>query len=151
MKETVKLLAPVSGQAIEMTKVHDPMFAEKDMGEGFGIVPISQEVVAPVAGKVMLVASTKHAVGFRTNDGLEVLVHMGGDTVELNGAPFELFVKEGDTVKAGQKIAMMDIAAVKKAGKGTDVVVAITNTAAKVKEIQVNKGLYSARFLLPDM
>lgn len=140
MKGTVKMLAPVSGQAIEMTEVHDPMFSEKAMGEGFGIIPNDQTIVAPVSGKVMLVASTKHAVGFSTDDGLEVLVHMGVDTVELNGAPFELFVKEGDTVKAGDTIATMDIDAIKKAGKVTDVIVAITNTAKMVKEIQVNKG-----------
>ncbi|CAJ1178741.1 glucose PTS transporter subunit IIA [Companilactobacillus nantensis] len=140
MKGTVKMLAPVSGQAIEMTEVHDPMFSEKAMGEGFGVIPNDQTIVAPVSGKVMLVASTKHAVGFSTDDGFEVLVHMGVDTVELNGAPFELFVKEGDTVKAGDTIATMDIDAIKKAGKVTDVIVAITNTAKMVKDIQVNKG-----------
>ncbi|KRN99336.1 glucose PTS transporter subunit IIA [Companilactobacillus kimchiensis] len=144
MKGTVKMLAPVSGQAIDMAEVHDPMFSEKDMGEGYGIIPNSQDIVAPVTGKVMLVASTKHAIGFSTDDGLEVLVHMGVDTVELNGAPFNLFVKEGDTVKAGDKIATMDIDAVKKAGKVTDVIVAITNTAKTVKEIHVNKGAVKA-------
>ena len=140
MKGTIKMLAPVSGQAIGMSDVHDPMFSEKAMGEGYGIIPNSKEIVAPVSGKIMLVASTKHAIGFSTDDGLEVLVHMGVDTVELDGAPFELFVKEGDTVKAGQKIATMDIDAVKKAGKVTDVIVAITNTAKTVKEIQVHQG-----------
>ncbi|MQS96958.1 glucose PTS transporter subunit IIA [Companilactobacillus halodurans] len=140
MKSTVKMLAPVSGQVVEMTEVHDPMFSEKAMGEGFGVIPNSQKVVAPVSGKVMLVASTKHAVGLKTDDGLEVLVHMGVDTVELNGAPFETFVKEGDSVKAGDKIATMDLDAVKKAGKVTDIIVAITNTAKAVKEIHVEKG-----------
>jgi len=140
MKGTVKMLAPVSGQAVGIADVHDPMFSEKAMGEGYGVIPNSQEVVAPVSGKIMLVASTKHAVGISTDDGLEVLVHMGVDTVELNGAPFNLFVKEGDTVKAGQKIATMDIDAVKKAGKVTDVIVAITNTAKTVKEIKVDSG-----------
>ena len=140
MKGTVKMLAPVSGQAVKIADVHDPMFSEKAMGDGYGVIPNSQEIVAPVGGKVMLVASTKHAVGISTDDGLEVLVHMGVDTVELHGAPFNLFVKEGDTVKAGQKIATMDIDAVKKAGKVTDVIVAITNTAKTVKEILVNTG-----------
>ena len=140
MKSTIKMLAPVSGQAIAMAEVHDPMFSEKAMGEGYGIIPTSQDIIAPVTGKVMLVASTKHAVGFSTDDGLEVLVHMGVDTVELNGAPFNVFVKEGDTVKAGDKIATMDIDAIKKAGKVTDVIVAITNTAKMVKDIHVDKG-----------
>ena len=140
MKGTAKMLAPISGQVIKMTEVHDPMFSEKAMGEGFGVVPSGQEVVAPVSGKVMLVASTKHAIGFSTDDGLEVLVHMGVDTVELDGAPFELFVKEGDTVKAGDKIATMDVDAVKKAGKVTDVIVAVTNTASVVKDISIKEG-----------
>lgn len=140
MKGTVKMLAPVAGRAVEITEVHDPMFSEKAMGEGYGVFPTSHEIVAPVSGKVMLVASTKHAIGFSTADGLEVLVHMGVDTVELNGTPFELFVKEGDSVKAGQKIATMDTEAVKKASKVTDVIVAITNTAKTVKEIHVNSG-----------
>ncbi|WP_201307809.1 glucose PTS transporter subunit IIA [Companilactobacillus farciminis] len=144
MKGTVKMLAPVSGQAVDITEVHDPMFSEKAMGEGYGVFPNSHEIVAPVSGKVMLVASTKHAIGFSTADGLEVLVHMGVDTVELNGTPFELFVKEGDSVKAGQKIALMDTEAVKKAGKVTDVIVAITNTAKAVKEIHVNAGVVKA-------
>lgn len=136
----IKMLAPVSGQAVEMSEVHDPMFSEKAMGEGFGVIPDDQTIVAPVSGKVMLVASTKHAVGLVTDDGFEVLVHMGVDTVELNGTPFELFVKEGDKVNAGDTIATMDIDAVKKAGKVTDVIVAITNTAKMVKEIHVTKG-----------
>ncbi|MFH5811636.1 glucose PTS transporter subunit IIA [Companilactobacillus sp. FL22-1] len=140
MKGSVKLLAPVSGKVIEMTKVHDPMFSAKDMGEGFGVIPNDSTIVAPVSGKVMLVASTKHAVGFTTDDGLEVLVHMGVDTVELNGTPFEVFIKEGDTVKAGDKIATMDLDAVNKAGKATDIIVAITNTAKVVKEIHVTTG-----------
>lgn len=95
MKEVIKMLAPVDGQAIGITEVHDPMFSEKDMGDGFGVIPTNNEILAPVSGKVMLVASTKHAIGFKTDDGLEVLLHMGVDTVELNGTPFELFVKEG--------------------------------------------------------
>ncbi|WCG34867.1 glucose PTS transporter subunit IIA [Companilactobacillus farciminis] len=144
MKGTVKMLAPVSGRAVDITEVHDPMFSEKAMGEGYGVFPNSHEIVAPVSGKVMLVASTKHAIGFSTADGLEVLVHMGVDTVELNGTPFELFVKEGDSVKAGQKIALMDTEAIKKAGKVTDVIVAITNTAKTVKEIHVNAGVVKA-------
>lgn len=144
MKGTVKMLAPVSGQAVDITEVHDPMFSEKAMGEGYGVFPNSHEIVAPVSGKVMLVALTKHAIGFSTADGLEVLVHMGVDTVELNGTPFELFVKEGDSVKAGQKIALMDTEAIKKAGKVTDVIVAITNTTKAVKEIHVNAGVVKA-------
>ena len=130
----------MSGNVIDMTAVHDKMFSEKMMGDGFAVIPNSDEVVAPVSGSVMMVASTKHAIGYKTDDGLEVLVHMGIDTVELKGAPFNILVKQGDKVKAGQKVATMDVAQVKAAKKPTDVVVAITNSKDKVKEVRVNKG-----------
>ncbi|WP_125764579.1 glucose PTS transporter subunit IIA [Companilactobacillus hulinensis] len=140
MKNIVNMLAPVSGDSVKISSVHDPMFSEKAMGEGYGVIPSDSSIVAPVSGKVVLVASTKHAIGLDTDDGLEVLIHMGVDTVELNGEPFDVYVKEGDTVKAGQQIATMDVAKIKDAGKVTDVIVAITNTAMVLKEIKVHEG-----------
>lgn len=140
MKNTINMLSPVSGVLVKITDVHDPMFSEKAMGDGFGVVPSDSNIVSPVSGEVVLVASTKHAIGIDTDDGLEVLVHMGVDTVEMDGEPFNVYVKEGDTIKAGQKLATMDIAKVKNAGKVTDVIVAITNTASILKEINVHVG-----------
>ena len=143
-KTTDVLSSPVIGKVQALENVADPVFAQKVMGEGFGIVPEDEKVYSPITATVTSVFKTKHAIGFSTADGLEVLVHMGVDTVELNGTPFELFVKEGDSVKAGQKIALMDTEAIKKAGKVTDVIVAITNTAKTVKEIHVNAGVVKA-------
>ncbi len=140
MKDQETLLSPASGKVISITEVNDPMFSEKAMGDGFGVLPNDTEIEAPISGKIMLVAPTKHAIGIAADDGLEVLIHMGVDTVELNGEPFEVNVTEGDTVQAGQKMATMDIDAIKKAGKATDIIVAITNTAKMVKEVDINAG-----------
>ena len=144
MKNVERMLAPASGQLIDITEVHDPMFSEKSMGEGFGILPSGHRIVAPVSGKIVLVASTKHAIGIDSEHGVEVLLHMGVDTVELKGAPFEILVKEGDTVEAGQDLAKMDLDAIHSAGKVTDVIVAITNTAQVLKEIHLEKGMIEA-------
>ncbi|MCH4008594.1 glucose PTS transporter subunit IIA [Companilactobacillus sp.] len=140
MKNEETLLSPATGQVIDITEVNDPMFSEKAMGDGFGVRPTDTEIEAPLSGKIMLVAPTKHAIGIAADDGLEVLIHMGVDTVELDGKPFEVFVSEGDVITAGEKIATMDIYAIKKAGKSTDIIVAITNTAKMVKEVMPNIG-----------
>jgi len=140
MKSTTDMLSPVSGELVNITKVHDPMFSEKAMGDGFGVLPNDSRIVSPVSGKIVLIASTKHAIGIDTDNGMEILIHMGVDTVELDGEPFNILVKEGDSVEAGQQIATMDIGMIKDAGKITDVIVAITNTAMVLKEIDVHPG-----------
>ena len=115
------------------------------MGDGFAVEPTGSEVYAPVSGKVTNVFPTKHAVGLLTDSGLEVLVHMGLDTVELKGEPFDVKVKEGQTVNAGDLLAVCDWNKVKQAGKGTTIVVAFTNMDA-VKEVKIDKlGQTSAK------
>ncbi|WP_057765504.1 glucose PTS transporter subunit IIA [Companilactobacillus tucceti] len=140
MSNTMNMLAPVGGNLVNISDVHDPMFSEKAMGEGFGILPNDSKIVSPVSGKVVLIASTKHAIGIDTDDGMEILLHMGVDTVELDGEPFNILIKEGDHIEAGQQIATMDIDQIKNAGKITDVIVAITNTAMVLKEIDIHVG-----------
>lgn len=144
MVQQATILAPITGEAIDITAVADQTFAKKLLGDGFGIHPTENQVVAPVSGSVELVADTKHAIGFRTDDGLEVLIHLGIDTVEMKGAPFTVAIKEGDTVKAGDKIATMDLDMIKKAGKSTDVMTVITNTAKIVDHIDVTLGNVTA-------
>lgn len=121
------IYAPVEGEVIMIGEVQDPVFSQKMMGDGFAVRPKGQEIYAPVAGTVTSIFATKHAIGILTPAGAEVLVHMGLDTVELNGAPFEVKVAEGASVTPETLLAVMDLAAVKAAGKGTDVVVAFTN------------------------
>lgn len=121
------IYAPVEGEVILIGEVTDPVFSQKMMGDGFAVRPKAQEIYAPVAGTITSIFATKHAIGILTPAGAEVLVHMGLDTVELNGAPFEIKVAEGASVTPETLLAVMDLTAVKAAGKDTDVVVAFTN------------------------
>ena len=138
------LLAPTSGEVINLSGVDDPVFAQKTLGEGFAVKPEKTQLVSPVTGKIMMVADTKHAIGFKTATGMEVLIHLGIDTVELEGKPFSVEVAAGDEVEAGQKIGIMDLAAIKTAGKDDVVVVAVTNTAEILSSIDVQLGKIDA-------
>ncbi|MEJ4099859.1 glucose PTS transporter subunit IIA [Corynebacterium mastitidis] len=135
------LIAPLSGTIIPLSEVPDPVFAKGNLGEGFGIVDTPGGTVhAPVTGTVTMIAKTKHALGIRTADGLEVLVHLGIDTVELSGGPFEVSVSKGQEVRAGEAIARMDAAAIAEAGKSTCTIVTITNSAAVASGVTVHAG-----------
>lgn len=138
------LLAPISGEVINLSGVDDPVFAQKTLGEGFAVKPEKTQLVSPVTGKIMMVADTKHAIGFKTATGMEVLIHLGIDAVELEGKPFSVEVAAGDEVEAGQKIGTMDLAAIKTAGKDDVVVVAVTNTAEILSSIDVQLGKIDA-------
>ena len=120
-----------AGEVISITEVNDAVFSEKMMGDGFAVNPSENEVVSPVNGKITNTFPTKHAIGIETDSGLEVLVHMGIDTVELKGEGFELFVKAGQVIKAGDKLAEMNLASVKEAGKETTIMVVFTNLTDK--------------------
>lgn len=120
--------APADGEVVAIDQVADPVFGTKMMGEGYAVKPTSHDVYAPVKGKITNIFETKHAIGFLTESGLEVLLHMGLDTVELKGAPFSVLVNVGDTVDENTKVATMDLERVKNSGKETDVVVVVTNS-----------------------
>ena len=135
---TETIVNVADGKVLAITEVNDPVFSQKMMGDGFGVEPVNGTVYAPVAGIVTSVFPTKHALGLLTDEGLEVLVHMGIDTVDLKGAPFTVNVKEGDKVSAGDKIAQMDLAAIQKAGKQTTIIVAFTN-AAEIESVRLEK------------
>lgn len=130
------LYAPADGKVVAITEVSDPVFSQKMMGDGFAVQPTNGTIYAPVAGTISSIFETKHAIGILTPGGAEVLVHMGLDTVELKGAPFEVLVSEGDTVTPETKIAVMDLDAVTAAGKQTDVLTVITN-AEKVRQLSL--------------
>lgn len=120
----------VDGTVIAIEAVNDQVFSQKMMGEGFAVEPTGTIVVAPLSGTVTAVFPTKHAIGMVTEDGIEVLVHMGLDTVQMTDQAFDVFVKEGDHIEQGTKIAEADWEKVRAAGKGTTVVVVFTNSAA---------------------
>lgn len=130
------LYAPADGNVVAITEVSDPVFSQKMMGDGFAVQPTNGTIYAPVAGTISSIFETKHAIGILTPGGAEVLVHMGLDTVELKGAPFEVLVSEGDTVTPETKLAVMDLDAVTAAGKQTDVLTVITN-AEKVRQLSL--------------
>jgi PTS system beta-glucosides-specific IIC component len=137
--KTVELLSPVAGRIIDITEVPDPVFSKKLVGDGFGVSdPPGGAVLAPVSGKVTMSAESKHALGFRTPDGLEVLVHLGIDTVELEGRPFALHVAKGDEVQAGQEIGTMDVEAIREGGKDATVILAVTNTPKVLASLEVS-------------
>lgn len=137
----VQLLTPVAGRLIPLSAIQDPVFSQGMMGQGFGIEPSVGKIVAPVSGEVTMVADTLHAIGFKADNGLEVLVHLGIDTVEMgNQPPFKIQIKTGDHVEAGDPIGTMDIQAVAAAGKRTTVIIAVTNSADMVEKLDAHEG-----------
>ena len=128
--ETDVFYAVANGELIDIENVDDPTFAQKMLGDGYAVIPTDGKIVAPVDGTVMTVFPTKHAIGIKTTNGLEVLVHMGIDTVELNGAPFAVAVEEGQTIKHGDLLATVDLNQITAAGKKTAMMVIITNMPA---------------------
>ena len=127
---TEEVHSVAEGQVIELEKVQDPVFSQKMMGDGFAVEPANGQIVSPVAGKVTSVFPTKHALGLVTESGLEVLVHIGLDTVSLEGKPFTVKVEEGQTVAAGDLLVEADLDAIREAGRATSTVVVFTNAAA---------------------
>ena len=133
------VVAPMTGEAIDMTTVPDPVFASLAMGNGVAIEPSEGGIYAPVTGTVTMVAGTGHAVGLLADDGTEILIHAGIDTVELNGEPFDIKVAANDQVKAGQLLIEADLDAIKAAGKPATTMVIVTNTD-DYKSVEQNYG-----------
>lgn len=127
--ERLTVVSPLAGKIIPVEEVADGVFSEKMVGDGFAVEPESDEVLAPADGEITLVFDTKHAFTMRTAQGVDLLVHMGIDTIRLNGEPFTLNIQQGDTVKAGQPIGTMDRAAILAAGYRTVTPVVVGNLA----------------------
>ncbi|MBR6896461.1 MAG: PTS transporter subunit IIBC [Lactococcus sp.] len=134
------LLNVVDGDVIAIDQVADPVFSKKMMGDGFGVNPSQTAgkvtVVAPVSGQISSIFPTKHALGITTANGIDVLVHIGLDTVELQTQPFEVLVDTGQVIKAGQALAIADLDKIKAGGKAATIVIALTNMTA-VAEFQL--------------
>lgn len=138
-KNDEELFSVAEGKVIPIADVADEVFSSKMMGDGFAVQPTDGTVFAPIAGTVVSVFPTKHALGIKTASGVEVLLHMGVDTVELKGAPFELFVQVGDKLTQGTKVAQVDLAQLAAAGKASDLIVVLTN-GELVSDYQLTKG-----------
>ncbi|KRL03546.1 glucose PTS transporter subunit IIA [Liquorilactobacillus capillatus] len=136
----LQLIAPTAGEIVALNKTTDPVFSGGTMGEGFGVEPKNGDIIAPVSGIISMVAETKHALGITTTDGLEVLVHMGIDTVGLKGKGFSVSVAEGQEVKKGDPLATMDLKVVADNGLAKTIMVVITNSQEKLEGLDLVEG-----------
>jgi len=125
--ETDTFYSVANGHLEDIEKVSDPTFAQKMLGDGYAVIPTDGKIVAPVDGTIETIFPTKHALGIKTDNGLEVLVHMGIDTVQLKGEPFDIKVTDGQKIKHGDQLAQVDLDKIKQAGKKTDMMVIVTN------------------------
>ena len=124
---TEEVYSVADGEVIALEQVKDPVFSQKMMGDGFAVEPANGNIVSPVSGTVSSVFPTKHALGLVTEAGLEVLVHIGLDTVSLEGKPFTVHVTEGQKVAAGDLLVTADLDAIRAAGRETSTIVVFTN------------------------
>lgn len=134
------VMAPVDGSVLNLSEADDEAFASKALGDGAVIVPANGVVVAPFDGMVATLFPTKHAIGLISPNGAEVLIHIGINTVELNGKYFESFVKQGEQVKAGQKLVTFELEKIKDAGYSTQVMVVVTNSASYQEINNLHEG-----------
>ncbi len=135
---TEEVYSVADGQVIALEQVKDPVFAQKMMGDGFAVEPANGNIVSPVSGTVSSIFPTKHALGLVTEAGLEVLVHIGLDTVSLEGKPFTVHVAEGQKVAAGDLLVTADLDAIRAAGRETSTVVVFTNAEA-IKSVKLEQ------------
>ncbi|MFS8961228.1 PTS transporter subunit IIBC [Streptococcus mitis] len=135
---TEEVYSVVDGQVVALEQVKDPVFAQKMMGDGFAVEPANGNIVSPVSGTVSSIFPTKHALGLVTEAGLEVLVHIGLDTVSLEGKPFTVHVAEGQKVAAGDLLVTADLDAIRAAGRETSTVVVFTNAEA-IKSVKLEQ------------
>lgn len=122
------LLSPADGEIVDITAVGDEVFSKKMLGDGFAVKPVSGGIFSPADGTVTEISDTKHAYCITCDDGLEVLVHIGLDTVELGGEGFVPLTEKGARVKAGAPLAQADIGLIEKRGYAPTVVVVVTNS-----------------------
>ncbi|MFZ1284509.1 MAG: glucose PTS transporter subunit IIA [Propionicimonas sp.] len=128
--KTDVVIAPVAGKVVPLAEVNDKVFASKVLGDGVGIIPSDGHVVAPVAGVLVTVPDSGHAFGLKTDDGVEVLVHVGIDTVQLEGKGFTVECRKDERVEAGDLLAKVDLDVIKAAGYDTTTIVVVINTLA---------------------
>ncbi|SMQ68625.1 PTS system IIA component, Glc family [Bacillus sp. OV166] len=132
-----EVLSPIFGDVIPLSEVPDPVFAQKMIGDGIAIIPKSGKVVSPVNGEVIQVFPTKHAIGIRSKKGLEILIHIGLETVELNGEGFEVLVSSNQHVKTGDTLANVNLEYLKSKNKDIITPIIITNME-KVLNVEPN-------------
>ena len=135
-----ELKAMVSGRVLPLTEVADPVFSSKSLGDGIAIRPCEEVVTAPADGEISVVAETKHAVGMVLKNGAELLLHIGLDTVSLEGKGFQMLVKQGKKVKQGDPLLRFDKAWIEAQGHATDCILVVTNTE-EFPDLQMISGM----------
>lgn len=131
-----KIYSPVDGQAVKLEYVPDEMFAKKMLGDGLAVQPIANEWVSPVNGTITMIYETKHAIGITTDQGCELLLHIGLDTCELHGTPFQMKVNQNDHVNVGTPLISVDLDYIKQ--HGYEVIAPIISTNKKVTLIKTD-------------
>lgn len=125
------VIQPVKGKIIDIAEVNDPAFSSENMGKGVAVIPESGEMIAPVSGMVAVAFPTGHAYGIQCDNGTEILIHIGIDTVELNGNGFKSYVRQGKRVEKGQKLVSVDLPYIKDKGFDPTVMIIVTNPNGK--------------------
>lgn len=132
--------SPVAGEVLALEEVNDPVFASGAMGTGFAVKPVTNVAYAPVSGEVTIAFETGHAYGLRTAQGVELLVHIGIDTVSLEGQGFDAKVKQGQMVEAGEVLAQFDPAVIADAGLEATTMIIVTNPAEFLQMERLAQG-----------
>lgn len=134
--QTEEIYSPLTGEVISLAEVPDPVFSNKMMGDGIAIIPKEGKLVSPVEGEIVQVFPTKHAIGIKSARGVEILIHVGLETVDLKGEGFETFVKEGQSVKVGDVLSTFDIHFLESKNKEIVTPIIITNTSEKLDDME---------------
>lgn len=140
----LSVYAPVTGTTMPMADIPDPVFASGAMGQTVGIKPDEGVVYAPVSGTVTLITHTLHAIGLESDEGLQILIHLGVDTVKLRGDGLHGFVQQGQHVKAGEPLAVMNLVRIAEAGYSDVVITAVSNSEDFASVTIAEQGCVSA-------
>lgn len=130
------IYAPMEGEVIPLKEINDGVFSEEMLGKGCGIKPTNGKLYAPFDGEIVLIIETKHAIALKSSDGIELLIHVGMDTVKMNGKGFNPLVKAGDKIKCGQSLMTFSISDIEKAGYVTTTAIVVTNSE-QYRDIEV--------------
>ena len=141
--EMKEMVSPQNGRVTTVLEIPDEVFSEKILGDGVAIIPTSDEIVSPVDGEIVQIAETGHAFCIRSDDGVEILIHVGVDTVSLKGRGFVSMVKPGQKVKAGEQIGTADLKMIADGGYPTHTAVLITNMGI-IDTMEVHSGMAEA-------
>ncbi|WP_339022926.1 PTS glucose transporter subunit IIA [Spiroplasma endosymbiont of Crioceris asparagi] len=136
----VEIFAPVDGELIELSKVNDEVFAEKMLGDGLAVIPANGDFISPADGELVTVFPSGHAFGLRTSLGAEILLHIGMDTVSLNGDGFDVKVSQGQKVKKGEHLVKVDLEKIKSKDLSIQTPIVFTTESMDGKKMEIIKG-----------